>query len=165
MERLWHTDQTTLSPDLRLYIYWHQRLQHLSHVTMVRLAKRGVIPARISRVKKAPPCAACLFAKAQRRAWRSRKKAKSIRKTTDSDPRKGTSVDHMISRQPGLIPQVTGTLTHDRYWGSVTVVDHASNFSYSHIIQSTLNSDMVEAKDAHEIRAQLRAQGGIVSCR
>eukprot|EP00957_Ditylum_brightwellii_P032801 2486754-Ditylum_brightwellii.AAC.1 len=56
----------------------------------------------------------------------------------------------MISHQPGLIPQVTGTLTQDRYWGAVTMVDHASNFSYSHMIKRVSNAETLSAKDAYE---------------
>eukprot|EP00957_Ditylum_brightwellii_P133528 10180489-Ditylum_brightwellii.AAC.1 len=76
LEKLWYKDQGTLSDDLRVYFYWHQQLQHLSHVAMVRLAEQGVIPKAINKVRKAQPCAACLLAKAQRRAWRSKGKKK-----------------------------------------------------------------------------------------
>eukprot|EP00957_Ditylum_brightwellii_P162951 12408211-Ditylum_brightwellii.AAC.1 len=31
LELLWHKDQITLSPELRLYLYWYHRLQHPSH--------------------------------------------------------------------------------------------------------------------------------------
>eukprot|EP00957_Ditylum_brightwellii_P021571 1626242-Ditylum_brightwellii.AAC.1 len=72
---------------------------------MQRLAERGAIPKSIKYVKKAPPCTACLFSKAQRRAWKSRGKKKHIRKASHNAPGRGTSVDHMISHQPGLIPQ------------------------------------------------------------
>eukprot|EP00957_Ditylum_brightwellii_P100758 7679637-Ditylum_brightwellii.AAC.1 len=33
----------------------------------------------------------------------------------------GTSADYMISHQLGLIPQATGKLIHERYWGAVTM--------------------------------------------
>ena len=45
---------------------------------------------------------------------------------------------------------MTGILTHNRYWGSVNTVDQASNFSYSHLIRSTSNSEKLKAKDAYE---------------
>eukprot|EP00957_Ditylum_brightwellii_P169921 12933887-Ditylum_brightwellii.AAC.1 len=77
---------------------------------MARLAERGVIPKAINHVKEASPCAACFFAKAQWCAWRKNWKKMSIRKTCHDALRKGTSVDHMISHWPGLIPQVTDIL-------------------------------------------------------
>eukprot|EP00957_Ditylum_brightwellii_P062411 4736092-Ditylum_brightwellii.AAC.1 len=129
LELLWHKDQITLSPKLRLCLYWHQRLQHPSHVTMHQFIQRCILPPVLKQVKKAPPCTACLFAKAQRRALRTKGTHRTIRKGTHKTPGKVTSAGRMISHQPGLIPQVTGTLTYDRYWGGVTMVDHASNFS------------------------------------
>eukprot|EP00957_Ditylum_brightwellii_P094592 7204765-Ditylum_brightwellii.AAC.1 len=105
---------------------------------MVRLAERGTLPSVMKYVKKAPPCVACLFARTQRRAWCSKRKQNgTIQKAHHTSPGKRTSADHIISHQLGLIPQVTGKLTHDKYWGAVTMVNHASNFSYSHIIKGT----------------------------
>eukprot|EP00957_Ditylum_brightwellii_P019268 1453011-Ditylum_brightwellii.AAC.1 len=73
-------------------------------------------------MKKAPSCAACLFAKAQKRVWHNKgKRSGTIRKAHHISPGKGTSADHIISHQPGLILQVTGKLTHDKYWGAVTM--------------------------------------------
>ena len=34
----------------------------------------------------------------------------------ETRPRATTSVDHMVSAQPVLIPKVTGALTHTRFW-------------------------------------------------
>eukprot|EP00957_Ditylum_brightwellii_P179057 13639747-Ditylum_brightwellii.AAC.1 len=56
----------------------------------------------------------------------------------------------MISHQPGLILQVIGTLTHDRYWVEVTMVDHASKFSYSHLIKGASNAETLSVKGAYE---------------
>eukprot|EP00957_Ditylum_brightwellii_P087364 6649735-Ditylum_brightwellii.AAC.1 len=56
----------------------------------------------------------------------------------------------MISHQPGIIPQVTGALTHDRYWGSFTMVDYASIFSYSHLIKEASNAETLSTKDTCE---------------
>ena len=87
------------------------------------------------------------FAKAQKRR---RGKDKSIRKPNHNKPGKGTSADHMVSHQPGLIPQVTGKLTHDRYSGSTTFVDHASNYCYLHMMRSISNKETVQGKDAYK---------------
>eukprot|EP00957_Ditylum_brightwellii_P097285 7409496-Ditylum_brightwellii.AAC.1 len=38
--KLWYKDQIILPEHLRLYLYWHQRLQHPSHVSMVELEER-----------------------------------------------------------------------------------------------------------------------------
>eukprot|EP00957_Ditylum_brightwellii_P183241 13957688-Ditylum_brightwellii.AAC.1 len=73
---------------------------------MVRLAERGALPSAIKYVKKTPPCAVCLFAKAQKRAWHNKgKRSGTIRKAHHTSPGKVSSADHIISHQPGLIPQ------------------------------------------------------------
>eukprot|EP00957_Ditylum_brightwellii_P137111 10454701-Ditylum_brightwellii.AAC.1 len=113
---------------------------------MHRLIQRGILPSALKQVKKALPCAACLLAKTQRREGTP----KTIRKGTHKTPGRGTSAGHMISHQPGLIPQVTRTLTHDQYWGAVTMVDHASNFSYPHLIRGAPNAETLSAKGAYE---------------
>eukprot|EP00957_Ditylum_brightwellii_P069297 5260972-Ditylum_brightwellii.AAC.1 len=117
---------------------------------MARLAERGVVPKAIKHVKKAQLCTACLFAKAQQWDWRKKEKKKSVRKPCHDAPGKGTSVDHMISHQPGIIPQVTGILTSEWYWGSVTMVDHATDFVYSHLIKGTTVDKTLTTKHAYE---------------
>eukprot|EP00957_Ditylum_brightwellii_P034214 2593553-Ditylum_brightwellii.AAC.1 len=126
-------------------------MQHSTHVSMIRLAEQGTIPLALKHIRKASPCAACIFAKAQKQVWRNKGGRKSsIRKKHHNTPRKGTSADHMISHQLGLMPQVTGTLTHERYWGATTMVDHASSYSYSNFIMGTTNEQTVAAKHAYE---------------
>eukprot|EP00957_Ditylum_brightwellii_P196887 15000861-Ditylum_brightwellii.AAC.1 len=118
----WHKDQVTLTNDHKLFLYWHQRMQCPTHVSMVRLSEQGTIPPALKHIRKAPPCAVCIFAKAQKQAWRTKGgRTSSIRKKHHNTLRKGTSANHMISHQPGLILQVTGTLTHERYWGTTTM--------------------------------------------
>eukprot|EP00957_Ditylum_brightwellii_P189859 14453983-Ditylum_brightwellii.AAC.1 len=103
---------------------------------MIRLAERGALQSAIKYAKKAPPCAACLFAKAQRRAWCSKSKRNgTIRKAHHTSPGKGTSADHISSHQPDLIPQVTGKLTHDKCWGAVTIKETVeANAAYERIL-------------------------------
>ena len=48
-----------------------------------------------------------------------------------------TSVKQMVYVQPGLIPQVTGSLTHATFWASSVFVYHYSYQCYSHIIRGT----------------------------
>eukprot|EP00957_Ditylum_brightwellii_P154690 11773579-Ditylum_brightwellii.AAC.1 len=126
-------------------------MQHPTHVSMIRLAEQGTIPPSLKHIRKAPPCAACIFSKAQKQAWRNKGGRKSvIRKKHHNIPGKGTSADHMISHQPCLILQVTGTLTHERYWSATTMVDYTSSYSYSHFIMGATNEQTVAAKHAYE---------------
>eukprot|EP00957_Ditylum_brightwellii_P020465 1542624-Ditylum_brightwellii.AAC.2 len=58
LDKLWYKDQVTLTKELRLYIYWHQQLQHPPHVSRIRFTQKGVVPSVLKSTKKEPPCAA-----------------------------------------------------------------------------------------------------------
>ena len=152
IERLWkgEMDDTT-SEAVRITPYWHNRLRHAPLISLRRLAMRGLLPACIKKVTRMPLCAACTFAAAHRRNWRAKgSKTSTIRRMTDVNPSDGTSADHLVSRQPGLMPQSTGTLTHRRFWAAVIFADHATDFVYGHPICSTSSQDTLDAKHAYE---------------
>ncbi len=56
----------------------------------------------------------------------------------------------MVSAQPGLVPQMTGFLTDERIWGVTLFVDHASDWTYGHLMQSLDLSETLLAKQAYE---------------
>ena len=57
------------------------------------------------------------FVDASKKSWRSKSIPNTIRK--DSDKRDNTtSCDHLISHEPGMIPQITEILTHQKYTDS-----------------------------------------------
>ena len=98
-----------------------------------------------------PLCESCAYAAAHRKGWRVTGQAESsIRKATHTTPGAGTSCDHIISHQPGLIPQSTGTMTHERFWGSVLYVDHHSTYMYNHLITGTTSQATLDSKLAYE---------------
>jgi hypothetical protein len=55
------------------------------------------------------------------------KKKHPICKPTDDAPGKRASRDTLVSAQPGLIPQTSGSLTHLRIMGATVIVDHYSD--------------------------------------
>ena len=117
LHKLWNCSiDDTVSKEHRVTLYWHHRLRHLTLIGLKKLAKRGLIPKCILKVKKMPLCAACAFAKAHRRNWRSKgsKRKGEIRSRKSKQPGDGTSCDHIVSQQPGLTPQSHGKLTHAR---------------------------------------------------
>ena len=152
LEQLWSGNvDDTIDENGRLALYWHHRLRHAPLTCLHRLAKRGILPRGILKVRKLPLCAACAFATAHRRGWRTKsKRNRPIRKATQDAPGKGTSCDHIVSHQPGLIPQSTGILTHKKFWGSVLFVDHHSDFLFNHLITGTTSQATLEAKHAYE---------------
>ena len=68
----------------------------------------------------------------------------------DTTPDSGTSYDHIVSAQPGFIPQAFGRLTNARFWGSVLYADHYLDFSYNHLISGTSSLETLRSKHAYE---------------
>ena len=131
---------------------WHYRLGHTTFPTLIHFANEGIIPRQLRNVTRLPLCSSCLFGKSHHRPTRAKGKnnIKHIRKPTDNKPGKNTSIDHMISAQPGLIPQITGKLTLARFYAACIFVDHFSSYIYVHLCQGTTAMETREAKLAYE---------------
>ena len=150
--------QAPLSNDQKELMVIHQRLKHLPEKYLHRLAQKGVIPKRLGKVTL-PPCPACILGKQHRRPWRRKGQRKSIRKKSQSRAGEGTSVDQLESRHPGLVPQTKGFhRTTQRYVGATIFVDHATGFTYVHMIKDFTGDANIAAKHAYE---QLAAQYGV----
>ena len=68
----------------------------------------------------------------------------------DNRPGAMTSVDQSVSDQPGIIPQVTGALTHARLWSATVFVDHNSDYCYTKFIRRISDEETLRAKEAYE---------------
>lgn len=133
------TEPTALSPEQQELMSYHLRLGHLPFSILNRLARIGVIPRRLAKLKNNPPrCPSCIFGQAHRRPWRSKRpkdgKVSKIRKEEEDKPGAMVSVDQMISAQPGLVPQISGHLTAARIWAATIFLDHLSRHVYVHLI-------------------------------
>ena len=87
---------------------YHYRLGHMSFAKLQEMAKRRDIPKRLVKVKP-PMCAACMFGKMCRRAWRTRAKNRKI--LTPTTPGQVVHVDQMESSTVGFIAQLKGRAT------------------------------------------------------
>ncbi len=56
----------------------------------------------------------------------------------------------MVSAQPGLVPQMLGFLTSEQIWGITMFVDHATDWTYRHLMTSLKLSETLLAKHAFE---------------
>lgn len=146
--------QDTLSDDQREFLRWHHRLNHLPFHIMKDLAKQGILPKLLSKVKIFPTCAACLYGKLHKRRWRTTKVSNSIRKDHENFPGGCVSVDHLQSHQPGLVPQQVGILTHERIVGAVVFTDHFSNYTFTYLVPDLTGASTLEAKLAFERHAK-----------
>ena len=59
-----------------------------------------------------------------------------------------TSIDHIVSAQPGLTPQVTGALTYERFWEDTVFVDHYYNYCYANLMRGTSAEENLWARES-----------------
>ena len=143
---------TTLSPLQQELLFWHNRLGHLPFHRLIKLAQQGIIPRRLAALKDKPPvCVSCLFGKAHKRPWRNKsKQSNPIRSKDQTKPGDCVSTDQIVSAQPGLVPQMSGFLTSDRIWGVTVFVDHATDWTYGHLMRNLSLDETLLAKRAFE---------------
>ena len=140
---------------LKEFMAWHVRLGHIGFPVMFKQCKVGLLPRRfLALEKKRIICPHCSFGKAKRRAWRSKSSPGHIRSEKDTQPGDATSMDHIISAQPGLVPRMDSKHTKDRIVAGCVFFDHVSGHSYTHLQTSVDNTQTIEAKRAYERFAQ-----------
>ncbi len=139
------------SPSAELLRY-HYKYNHISFRRLQEMAKTGLLPARLSDCP-IPHCAACSYGKATRvpkrtKVARTVKPTKRVRKPGDC-----VSVDVLTSKTPGLIAQMSGFLTRQRYKHACVFLDHVSDHSYVYLLKDQSGESLIEAKKAYEIFA------------
>ena len=72
-----------------------------------------------------------------------------------------TFIDHMVSAQPGLIPQVTGALTQTRFWSDIVSVDHFSDYCCAHLPRGTSAVETFQDEETYKL---LSATNGASIC-
>lgn len=96
----------------QILLHLHEKYQHCTLETLKNLSIRGELPLWISKVKRMPLCPACLFGRMHKKPLRGPAKKdgapSTIRRSSETGPGDGTSTDHLVCAQGGLIPQVTG---------------------------------------------------------
>jgi hypothetical protein len=132
-----------------LMLAWHYRLNHVSFARIKEMAKQGALPIKLATCE-VPKCAACLYGKATRRAWRSKAPINQIGTPPATAPGAVVSVDQMVSAVPGLIAQMRGFITRKRYSVATVYVDHFSSLSYVHLQQGATATETVIGKRAFE---------------
>jgi hypothetical protein len=131
-------------------MYWHYRLGHLPFSAINRLSENGELPKRLY---KAPDtmCASCTYGAMTRQAWRSQCTPRNVSGgKTITKPGDCVSIDQMQSPVPGLIAQVKGNPTRDRYTCGAIFVDHYSDATYVHLQETLSAKDTILAKESFE---------------
>jgi hypothetical protein len=139
-----------LESDERLLMEYHERLGHLPFEHLQALAHANIIPKKLLRCQT-PKCPGCLYGKAHRRPWRSKRS-----KTNQDGIKKATisggvvSVDQLESPVAGFVGNQKGRPTTQRYRGATVFADHWSGLSYVHLMTSLNGDETIEAKQAFE---------------
>lgn len=143
---------------LQLFNYWHHRLNHISPMRMVRMAQAGLLPKSLTKVRF-PTCPSCAIGKATRRPWRLKQSTtKQPKRTVPAVTAPGdcVSVDQLQSTTPGLIAQLRGFITKQRYEYATVFVDHYSSLGFLHLQRTSNMIETLQAKEAFEAYAAAR---------
>lgn len=148
-------DEPLLRADQDSLMDYHDKLGHAPFPLLKALAEKGVIPRRLAKVSP-PKCPSCLYGKAHRKPWRTHKVDPKIKQSTI--PGAVVSMDQLESPVPGFVPIGKGQPTTRRYRGATVFVDHASDFTYVHMMTALTTAETIEAKHAFE---RLALQHGV----
>ena len=146
-------EPTSLDPHDEL-LRWHYRLGHLSFDQIKQLASTGQLPKHLLSCKK-PFCSACQYGKMTKRPWRVKGEDKKATKTA-TRPGQIVSVDQLESNTPGLIVQLKGKLTQQRYKYAMVFVDQFSGYTFVYLQKCLTSEETVMAKHAFECSANQR---------
>ena len=61
-----------------------------------------------------------------------------------------TSIEQMVSAQPGIIRQVTGALTYTIFWSDTIFVDQYYNYCYTHLMRGNSAEETIRSKEGYK---------------
>ena len=146
-------DPSALDPHDEL-LHWHYRLGHLPFDYIKQLASAGQLTKHLMACKK-PFCSACQYGKMTKRPYRVKGENKKTTKTA-TRPGQIVSVDQQESNTPGLIAQLKGKLTQQRYKYATVFVDQFSGYAFVYLQKRLTSKETVMAKHAFECSADQR---------
>ena len=114
-------EETIKSSELLMY---HTMMGHVSFEKLREMSKQGIIPKYLQFVPT-PACVACMFAKATCKPWRNKQRNDYIKREAVCQG-EIISVDQNISPFPGLVAQMIGRPTKDRFKYATVYVDNYS---------------------------------------
>lgn len=141
-------EMTQQEKNMAELLHYHHIFHHMPFAKLQQMAKDGIIPKRLADTP-IPTCAACMFARAKRKVWRS-KSSKEAALPPVYRPGDRVSVDQLTSSPPGLVAQMTGFRTSKRYKYAIVFVDQASKFSYIYLQKTQSAEETVQGTIAFE---------------
>ena len=128
---------------------YHYDFGHLPFPKLQQMAKDGQLPRRLAKCH-VPVCSACGYAKATKRPWRSKTVRDREAEVKPTRPGQVVSVDQLVSPTPGLIAQMTGFLTKQRYNYATVYVDQATSLGFVYLQRTATAAETIQGKKAFE---------------
>ena len=130
---------------------WYCRFYHLPFWRIFQYAKLRYLPKRLLECQDKPPlCITCQFGQSHRRPWHTKlKKIYFIKQDKDKEADNDTSINQIVSAQPGLIPQMAGYLTSYIVWDCTNFCDHVSDCVYVHLMRNFTLAKTILANTAY----------------
>jgi hypothetical protein len=111
------------------------------------MARLGMIPKHFSH-DQFPLCPSFMYGKGSRKPWRNKHDYRPI--SNSEKPGQFVSVDQMETTTPGLIAQIKGIPTRERYHYATIFVDHATDYTFVHLQRDTSSEETLRAKKEFE---------------
>ena len=88
---------------------------------------------------------------AHKKTWRVKGKEKRvIRSESEMAAGDNTFLDTLTSSTPGIIPQMSGSLTSNPFRVATVFVDHATSYMYTNLQRDQTLIEFIKAKSAYE---------------
>ena len=139
----------TMSTNSQKLLMYHYRYKHAPFNHLRTLAKQNIIPKELANCP-IPPCIYCIYGRATRRPWRTKRKPNTDTSLHADKPGQCVSIDMLTSPTPGFVAQMVGSLTHRRYKHSTVFIDHFSVLSYVSHNETASAEDTIKGKKAFE---------------
>jgi hypothetical protein len=123
----------------------------MSMARLQALALEGVLPKRLAKCNVLL-CSSCMYGKLTKRPWRYRSESSHIEESV-TVAGELVSVDQMESRTLGLVTQLKGIPTRERYKIATVFVNHASDYTFVHLQSNLTYKQTLIAKQEFERHA------------
>ena len=96
-------------------------------------------------------CPSCVFGTSPQRPWRLKGKDRKVFESpTNNSPEKNVAMDQMTPRQPGLMPQHSGTMSASCAWDAKMLVDFFTDYTFTRLMRSTTQEETLKVKAVFE---------------
>jgi hypothetical protein len=141
-----------LSPLQEEMMSHHCCLHHTPFPKLIIMAEQGEIPKRLAQLCNCwSICMSCLFGTAHKRPWQTKSKTSHpIGKESNVSSGAKASTDQLVSAQPGLIPWISGKLTHQHVNGATVFVNNYSDHVYAYLMRDLTLDKTIAAKHGYK---------------